>query len=62
MADTSDSKKQVFEDIFDVLANTQFVNREEFVNKYEFEIDNDKGEITLRDIDTNETVIVLTYH
>ena len=62
MADTSDSKKQVFEDIFDVLANTQFVNREEFVKKYEFEIDNNKGEITLNDIDTHETVIVLTYH
>lgn len=62
MADTSDSKKQVFEDIFDVLANTQFVNREEFVKKYEFEIDNNKGEITLHDIDTYETVIVLTYH
>ena len=62
MPDTSVTKKQVFEDIFDVLAGTQFVSHSDFIKRYEFEIDNDKGEIALRNADTQDIAITLTYH
>ena len=57
MPDTPVTKRQVFEDIFDVLAGTQFVS-----HSYEFEIYNDKGEIALRNADTQDIAITLTYH